>query len=182
MCSLIEFDNTTARIGIKSSIWHKKLQGELPAITLAFEKIFQREIVVKLELIDSSTPPKNDSVEQTQPSQPSNNITPITRTEPPPNDAPGAITPSPSIPSNNNGAAQKPKPQNTQSRPPLKPEQENSLLPPADEPTDEVTIAAQRLAHFFDGQVVGFTEDSTEIVANSNVSEEISEAEGDDDW
>jgi DNA polymerase-3 subunit gamma/tau len=152
MCHLIEFDGNVARIGIKSPAWYKRIQTEQPIIATAFEKAFQRQIKVNLELISASppsTPPKPNSVKaQPPPSNQSNNIAPPAEVTMPAKQPP-AKTESPSVPQ----AVQ---------MPPAR-----SLDPPAAlddmENADKVAIAARSLAKFFDGQIIRFTEDSLDL-------------------
>ena len=53
--------------------------------------------------------------------------------------------------------------------------------PLADWETDEVTIAAKRLADFFNGQVIRFTDDGIDSPESMATSEGLDEPEIDDD-
>ncbi|MCV3212925.1 DNA polymerase III subunit gamma/tau [Plectonema radiosum NIES-515] len=172
MCHLIEFDGNVARIGIKSPAWYKRLQTEQPIIATAFEKAFQRQIKVNLELISGSppsTPPKPNSVKAQPPpnyqtnNQSHNNITPPAEVSPPARQPP-ARTESPSVPQ----AVQMPPPR--------------SLFPPAAiddmENADKVAIAARSVAKFFDGQIIRFTEEVVEV-SDTTTPDSLEEAEED---
>jgi DNA polymerase III subunit gamma/tau len=175
MCHLIEFDGNVARIGIKSPAWYKRLQTEQPIIATAFEKAFQRQIKVNLELISGSppsTPPKSNSVKAQPPpnyqtKNQSDNITPPAAEVTVPAKQPPAKTESPSVP------------QSVQMPP------APSLSPPAAvdnmENADQVAIAARSLAKFFDGQIIRFTEEVVEVSDSATTPDVLEEAEVDED-
>ncbi|MGI2905176.1 DNA polymerase III subunit gamma/tau [Tolypothrix sp. VBCCA 56010] len=172
MCHLIEFDGNLARIGIKSPAWYKRLQTEQPVIATAFEKAFQRQIKVNLELISGSSPPStppkpNDVKAQPPPSSQSNNqsdnITPPAEVSQPAKNR-SARTESPSVP------------QAVQMPPPRSPAPPFSV---ADmENADLVAIAARGLAKFFDGQIIRFTEEVVEV-SDTTTPDLLEEAEED---
>ena len=174
MCHLIEFDGHLARIGIKSPAWYKRLQSDQPIIATAFEKAFQRQIKVNLELISSSppsTPPKSNSVKaqpppSSQTNNQSDNITPAAEVTMPAKQPP-ARTESPSVPQ----AVEMP--------------QTRSLDPAAAiddmENADKVAIAARSLAKFFDGQIIRFTEETVEVSDSATTPDSLEEAEVDED-
>ncbi len=174
MCHLIEFDGNVARIGIKSPAWYKRLQTEQPIIATAFEKAFQRQIKVNLELISGSppsTPPKPNSVKAQPPpsyqtKNQSDNITPPAEVERQA-EQPPARTESPSVPQ----AVEIP------SSP--------SLFPPATvddmENAEKVAIAARSVAKFFDGQIIRFTEETVEVSDSATTPDSLEEAEVDED-
>ncbi|MGI8504605.1 MAG: DNA polymerase III subunit gamma/tau [Hassallia sp.] len=170
MCHLIEFDGNVARIGIKSPAWYKRVQSEQLIIATAFEKAFQRQIKVNLELISASppsTPPKPNSVEaQPPPNYQTNNITPLREVSQPAKQPP-ARTESDSVPQ----AVQ---------MPPLR-----SLFPPAAlddiENADKVAIAARSLAKYFDGQIIRFTEEAVESLDPTATSDLLEEPDVDED-
>jgi DNA polymerase-3 subunit gamma/tau len=173
MCHLIEFDGNVARIGIKSPAWYKRIQTEQPIIATAFEKAFQRQIKVNLELISASppsTPPKPNSVKAQPPpsnqSNNSNNIAPPAEVTMPAKQPP-ARTESPSVPQ----AVQMPPP-----RSPAPPAAVDDM-----ENGDQVAIAARSLAKFFDGQIIRFTEDSLELSDSTIAPDLLEEPEVDDD-
>ena len=178
MCHLIEFDGNVARIGIKSPAWYKRIQTEQPIIATAFEKAFQRQIKVNLELISGSppsTPPKPNSVKAQPPptyqtnnqsNNQSNNIAPPAEVTMPAKQPP-ARTESPSVPQ----AVQMPPP-----RSPAPPAAVDDM-----ENADQVAIAARSLAKFFDGQIIRFTEDSVELSDSTIAADLLEEPEVDED-
>ncbi|MGH1396573.1 MAG: DNA polymerase III subunit gamma/tau [Trichormus sp.] len=153
MCHLIEFDGAVARVGVKP-VWFDKVKSDLQMITAAFQQTFHQPVQVTLEKATTSTPPAtkktpptngNGSPSVKQPPPPSyNNHKPPTPTPPP-----APITPTPT----------KPEPPVNKPKTPPPP----SSPPPATWETDEAAIAAQRLAQFFDGQVIRFTDDGEEL-------------------
>jgi DNA polymerase III subunit gamma/tau len=179
MCFLMEFDGTAACVGVKS-VWYDKVKSDLPMITAAFQKTFGREIKVSLEkgtLSNSAAarknPPKNgySKIQQPPPSGYNNQnqqSTPIPQPDPTPTPAP--LPPPAKIePTARNGSG-------VQTLP-LSP----TPTLTNDWETDEVAIAAQRLAQFFDGQIIRLTEDVTESSESISTSEWIDESETDDE-
>jgi DNA polymerase-3 subunit gamma/tau len=158
MCSLIEFDGATARVGVPPK-WYDKVKLDLPTITAAVQQTFNREVQVTLEsknatnasTVKKAAPANNNngnghnaaSTVKQPPSPTHNNGKPATP-EPQPTTPPPAPK-TPPTPANTAGVKT---PQPTPNKAPL-PEWE----------TDEVAIAAQRLAQFFDGQIIRFTDD-----------------------
>lgn len=154
MCHLIEFDGTFARIGVKSQAWYKKTQTHLPNITSAFGATFKGEVQVSLELA-TPTQTNTTSVNQVQAPGTATPATSTQNTQP----QPGYFSPSSST--------------QTQAIKEVQPEittQKSTAANLLDTPTmevatytppnltewqdDEVLIAAQRLADFFNGQLV----------------------------
>lgn len=153
MCHLIEFDGTFARIGVKSQAWYKKTQTHLPNITSAFGATFKGEVQVSLEL---ATPTQTNTFAVNQ-VQPPGTVTPATSTQ---NTQPQAGYFSPSS-STQIQAIKEVQPEITTQ----KSTAANVIDPPMEVATytppnltewqdDEVLIAAQRLADFFNGQLV----------------------------
>ncbi|UKO98672.1 DNA polymerase III subunit gamma/tau [Nostoc sp. UHCC 0870] len=175
MCHLIEFDGAVVRVGVRP-VWFDKVKSDLPMITAAFQQTFNREIQVSLEKANTSTPPSakktpptngngSHTVKQSPPPT-YNNHKPPAATPPPP-----AATPTPAKPepaAKFTGGAKTPTP------PPSPP-------PLASWETDEVAIAAQRLAQFFDGQIIRFT-DEGEDISETSTSEWADDAVDDDDF
>lgn len=168
MCHLIEFDGTVARVGVKP-VWFDKVKSDLQMITAAFQQTFHQPVQVTLEKATTSTPPAtkktpptngngSPSVKQPPPAS-YNNHKPAT---PPP----APITPTPTKPE---PPVNKPKTPTPPSSPP----------PPATWETDEAAIAAQRLAQFFDGQVIRFTDDGEELT-ETTTSEWVDDVVDDD--
>ncbi len=167
MCHLIEFNGASARMSVKSSPWYKKLQSDLPMIAEAFQQTFQKEIKVSLEIGTASTstaakkePPPQNSTRVQQPPPPNYN----TQTPPP------APTPQPPVTMKTESVSM-----NTGSVQTLPP------APLASWENDEVTNAAQRLAQFFDGQIIRLSDDGVDLSEPINSSELIYEADIDDE-
>ncbi|TVP56622.1 MAG: DNA polymerase III subunit gamma/tau [Nodularia sp. (in: Bacteria)] len=178
MCRITELNGNVARIAVKGA-WLDTLKSDLPMIKAAFIKIFQREIEVYLEKETSATPNS-------------------TRTNPQPqNSPPVQQAPAPNYnqqiqPLAPQTATQTPVP--TQTPTPARTETTTrdvspvQTLPPRSMPTplaewetDEVAIAAKRLADFFNGQVIRFTDDGIDAPESMATSEGLDEPEIDDD-
>ncbi|WP_427157494.1 DNA polymerase III subunit gamma/tau [Aliinostoc sp. HNIBRCY26] len=156
MCHLIEFEGNIARLGVKP-VWFDKVKSDIPMITAAFQQTVNREVQVSLEKATTSTPstakktpPVNgngtahSSPTVKQSPAPSYNNHQPTTPQPPP------VTPTPA----------KPEPPASKAKTPDPPVSEPPI---ANWETDEVAIAAQRLAQFFDGKVIRFTDDGEEL-------------------
>ncbi|MBE9033838.1 DNA polymerase III subunit gamma/tau [aff. Roholtiella sp. LEGE 12411] len=171
MCQLIEFNGTVARIAVKGPKWYETLKSDLPMMKTAFQQTFGREVQVNLEQVSSVTPtsarkapPPKDSTRIQQPPTPSYN-----GQIPPPASVPHPATPPPkteSVASNGNGV---------QTLPQAQPQTSVANWEP-----DEVAIAAQRLAEFFNGQVIRFTDDATEFSDSMTTPEWVEESEDDE--
>ncbi|MBD2501347.1 DNA polymerase III subunit gamma/tau [Anabaena azotica] len=159
MCYLIEFEGAIARIGVKP-IWYDKLKSDLPIITAVFQQTFHREVQITLEKDNTSNtstvkkaPPAtnnngnghNAASTVKQPPAPTHNNGKSATSPPPQPTTPPPAPKTPPTPANTAGVKQ---PQPTPNKAPL-PEWE----------TDEVARAAQRLAKYFDGQIIRFTDD-----------------------
>lgn len=154
MCHLIEFDGNFARIGVKSQAWYKKTQTHLPNITSAFGATFMGEVQVSLQLA-TPTQTKTSSVNQVQAPGTATPATSAQNTQP----QPGYFSPSSSTQTQ---ALKEVQPEITTQKSTVA----NVLDPPSLEvgtytppnltewQDDEVLIAAQRLADFFNGQLV----------------------------
>jgi DNA polymerase-3 subunit gamma/tau len=162
LCHLIEFDGAFARIGITSEPWYKKAQAHLPNIKAAFQETFKREVQVSLELT-TPTATKTASVNELQSSSrftaPANSPQ---ITEPLASDLATTL-------SNQAQAFTQFQPGMAAGEATASKDSESSMMgitayPPTAAPgweEDEVTIAAQRLADFFKGEVVKLNLDST---------------------
>ncbi|BAY77134.1 DNA polymerase III gamma and tau subunits [Nostoc linckia NIES-25] len=182
MCQLIEFDGTVAHIAIKQA-WYEKVKSDLPVIVTAFQQTFQREVKVHLEKGTSlnstsakKTPVRQDSTRPQQPPTPiSNGQIPPPASVPQPASLQPAQTPpvkTESVSRNGNGV-------NGNGVKPLPPPP--TQAPPPNWEPDEVAIAAQRLAEFFNGQIIRFADDSTEFSDSIATPEWVEESEVDDD-
>ncbi|WP_193195946.1 DNA polymerase III subunit gamma/tau [Nostoc sp. MG11] len=173
MCHLIEFDGAVACIAVKQ-VWYEKVKSDLPMIVAAFQQTFQHEVKVNLEKGISSTstsarkePLPKDSTRVQQPPTPSyDSQIPPPAPVPQPAKQASTITEPMAI---NGGSAIKTLPQ------------AQPQTPPANWEPDEVAIAAQRLAEFFNGQVIRFTEDTTEFSDSMTTPEWAEESEVDDE-
>lgn len=173
MCHLIEFDGAVARVGIKQA-WYKKVQSDQPKIAAAFKETFNCDVKINLELATSSNSiPAQSSRAQTK------SVTPTSYESP--------RAPSPEV------AKSTETPKTTTSNPknsavvPSSDTSHRSAIPSPPQPSpehwevDEVTAAAQRLAQFFDGEIIRFTDD-TERPNLPAVSEWVDDAEADDEF
>ena len=134
MGRLLEFDGkSVARIGMKSKNVCDKAKLYLPNIKAAFREVFQHDIQVTIELATStSPPPRNNRSQPSTPKAQTNSVAPPSEiAHPTPTPPPTPVTPPPT---------------------PIAPPPPE--LPPASIEDDNVTNAAQRLAQFFDGEVV----------------------------
>ncbi|MEH2109258.1 DNA polymerase III subunit gamma/tau [Nostoc sp.] len=200
MSQLIEFDGVVARIAIKQA-WYDKGKSYLPMITAAFQQTFQREIQINIEkgISSNSTsakknPPPKDSTRVQQPPTPSYNqqISP-----PAPTPQPTTPPPAPTAAKNGNGVNGNGANGNgvngngangngvnrngvngngAQTLPPP-PKQ----TPAPDWEPDEVAIAAQRVAEFFNGQIIRFADDFPEFSDSITTPEWVEESDVDDE-
>jgi len=192
MCYLIEFDGNTARLGIKGK-WKERVQTELPKITSAFQTIFQRQVTVTLETANSSPPVSNKTLSpspvlsQAQPNTPaSGNYNPgNNKASSYQNGNHSNLTPAPlpTKPESNNN-----QPRNNPLAKIETPKAVTQAVETAQPPQsatikgdscldDEVAIASQRLAQFFDGELVRFANEPSEILEPLNSSDLEDEAE-----
>ena len=204
MCQLIEFNGTVARIAVKGSKWYETLKSDLPMMKAAFQQTFKHEVQVNLEQVSSVTPtsakkapPPKDSTRVQQPPSPSYNqqISPPASVPqpatPPPASTPAAVK-SESVArngngvngngangngANGNGANGNGVNENGVFALPTAPKR----TPAPDWEPDEVAIAAQRLAEFFNGQIIRFAEDSTQFSDSITTPEWVEESEVDDE-
>jgi DNA polymerase-3 subunit gamma/tau len=157
MCQLIEFNGTEARVAVKGLKWYETLKSDLPMMKAAFQKTFQREIQVNLELAGSS------------------NSTPAKK-NPPPQDSTRVQQPPTTPVYNQQIPAPAPVPQPTQPPPALtkiEPVAVNTapvqtLPPPTPAPVstwdnNEVANAAKSLANFFSGEIIRLTDDNLDL-------------------
>ncbi len=137
MGRLLEFDGKSiARIGMKSKNVCDKAKLYLPNIKAAFREVFPYDIQVTIELASStSAPPRNNRSQPVTPKPQSNTLAPQPEAQPTPTPPPTTVTP--------------PTPAPPPPPPPPPPESPQASLE-----DDSVTNAAQRLAQFFDGEVV----------------------------
>jgi len=186
MCYLIDFAGAVARIGVKAA-WYDKVKSDLPMITAAFQQTFNREIQVTLE---RGNPSNTSTVRKVAPANGNgngnsngngngHNGTATVQQPPSPtysNQKPTTPPPQPTAPA--------PNPKTT----PVSPSTGGAKTPPPTEnkapllewETDEVAIAAQRLAKFFDGQIIRFTDDG-EGLSEMATSEWAEESDLDDE-
>ncbi|QMS87466.1 DNA polymerase III subunit gamma/tau [Nostoc edaphicum CCNP1411] len=199
MSQLIEFDGVVARIAIKQA-WYDKGKSYLPMIAAAFQQTFQREIQINIEkgISSNSTsakknPPPKDSSRVQQPATSSYN-----QQISPPAPVPQPATPAPAplrteqVARNGNGANGNGVNGNGVNGNGTNGNRANGngaqILPPPPKQTpttdwevDEVAIAAQRLAEFFNGQIIRFADDFPEFSDSITTPEWVEEAEVDDE-
>jgi len=163
---LLSINNDVAQVAMPEKLVIKFAQAKLVDVEAAFVKVCQRKVKVNFISNQSKTVPVNETKEVpknvTPPHQPS---TPTHNHQIPPASEvakPAKITPAKTEPVTNSATMQTPQ------------------APKDHWEIDEVAIAAQRLAQFFDGAVIRFTDDPGSL--NSlPTSEWAEEAEGDDD-
>ncbi|MEH2191459.1 MAG: DNA polymerase III subunit gamma/tau [Nostoc sp.] len=189
MSQLIEFDGVVARIAIRQA-WYDKGKSYLPMITAAFQQTFQREIQINIEkgISSNSTsakknPPPKDSSRVQQPATPTYNqqISPPAPVPQPATPPPAPLKTEPIARNGNgtNGNGANGNGANRNGAQTLPPSPQRT--PATDWEVDEVAIAAQRLAEFFNGQIIRFTEDSTEFSDSITTPEWVEESEVDDE-
>ncbi|WP_017317524.1 DNA polymerase III subunit gamma/tau [Mastigocladopsis repens] len=177
MCHLIEFDGVVARVAIKQA-WYKQVQSDQSKIVAAFKETFKCDIKINLELATSSTSIPPQTSPHKKPTTPS--TTPSSY-EPPPAPSPEIPTPkTPTTKTSNttNGAVVSTSDTANRSTTPSTPQ------PPASNAhwaVDEVEAAAQRLAQFFDGEIIRFTDDA-ERLDSTTTSEWVEDSEADDEF
>jgi DNA polymerase III subunit gamma/tau len=180
MCHLIEFNGSTACIGVKAR-WYDQAKSYLPIITTAFRQTFQQEIQVTFEKVTSANatstrrnPPPQSSPPVQQPPQPTFNQQPP---QPTSNQQPPAPQPTPqpvSAVSTPPSVAVQPEPVVTHVAP------IQTISPPPVQPSpsnwdhDGVVKAAESLAKFFSGEIIRVTDDSFQL-SDSVTSTEIPE-------
>jgi DNA polymerase III subunit gamma/tau len=163
MCHLMEFNGSTARVGVKPA-WHDKVKSYLPVIITAFRQTFQQEIQVTLEKANSTNaastrrnPPPQSSPPIQQPPQPTSYQQPA----PPPTSAPPppaqtVSTPPQPAPVQTEPVVNHATPVQTISPPPVQPS-------PSSWDNDGVVKAAESLAKFFSGEIIRMTDDSFQL-------------------
>ncbi|HYX12918.1 MAG TPA: DNA polymerase III subunit gamma/tau [Nostoc sp.] len=196
MSQLIDFDGVVARIAIKQAWYDKGNKGKsyLPMITAAFQQTFQREIQINIEKGTSSNstsakknPPPKDSTRPQQPPTPSYNQqipspAPAPQaSNPPPATTPAPLKTEPTVRNGNgvNGNGTNGNEANRNGIQALPPPPKQTPAP--DWEPDEVAIAAQRLAVFFNGQIIRFADDFPEFSDSMATPEWVEEAEVDDE-
>ncbi|OYD88092.1 DNA polymerase III subunit gamma/tau [Nostoc sp. 'Peltigera membranacea cyanobiont' 213] len=199
MSQLVEFDGVVARIAIKQA-WYDKGKSYLPMITAAFQQTFQREIQIDIEKGTSSNstsakknPPPKDSSRVQQPPTPSYNqqISPPAPVPQPATPPPAPLKTEPVARNGNgtngngangngaNGNGANGNGANRNGAQTLPPSPQRTPAP--DWEVDEVAIAAQRLAVFFNGEIIRFADDFPEFSDSIITPEWIEESEVDDE-
>jgi DNA polymerase III subunit gamma/tau len=175
MCQIIEFNGDLARIAVKGA-WLDALKSDVPMIQAAFQQTFQRQIQVSLEKGNSLNPNSTRNNPQTQDSprvqqpaapqyqQPIPSVAPA----PPPTPQPAPV-PTPTTTESNTSTSA------VQTLSPPIP------TPQADWQTEEVDNATQRLAQFFQGEIIRLTDDGVDKSESLNTSDWIDEPEIEDD-
>jgi DNA polymerase-3 subunit gamma/tau len=168
---LLSIGDGVAVVGVPPKLI-KLAQGKLADVEAAFVKVFQQKYKVSLVANQGKTAPSNEKKDI-----PKNN-TPQAHQPPPPsyNQQPPVV---------DNHQPVKPVITKTESvtnaavapMPPPQPQ-----MSPANWESDEAAIAAQRLAQFFDGEIIRFADDVVEFTDSSTTSEWENEGETDDDF
>ncbi len=169
---LLSIGDNAAVVGVPPKLI-KLAQGKLADVEAAFVKVFQQKYKVSLVANQGKPAPSNEKKEILK------NNTPQAHQPPPPsynqqqppvveNHQPvkPVITKTESV--TNAAVAPIPPPQ--------------PQMPSANWESDEGAIAAQRLAQFFDGEIIRFADDVVEFTDSSTTSEWENEGETDDDF
>ncbi|PLZ29810.1 DNA polymerase III subunit gamma/tau [Fischerella thermalis] len=168
---LLSIGDNAAVVGVPPKLI-KLAQGKLADVEAAFVKVFQQKYKVSLVANQGKTAPsnekkeipKNNTLQAHQPPAPSyNQQPPVVDNHQP---VKPVITKTESV--TNAAVAQMPPPQ--------------PQMPSANWESDEAAIAAQRLAQFFDGEIIRFADDVVEFTDSSTTSEWENEGETDDDF
>ncbi|PLZ93363.1 DNA polymerase III subunit gamma/tau [Fischerella thermalis] len=168
---LLSIGDNAAVVGVPPKLI-KLAQGKLADVEAAFVKVFQQKYKVSLVANQGKTAPsnekkeipKNNTLQAHQPPAPSyNQQPPVVDNHQP---VKPVITKTESV--TNAALAQMPPPQ--------------PQMPSANWESDEAAIAAQRLAQFFDGEIIRFADDVVEFTDSSTTSEWENEGETDDDF
>ncbi|MEH2263978.1 DNA polymerase III subunit gamma/tau [Nostoc sp.] len=199
MCYLVEFDGTFARVAVKPK-WYEKVKSYLPMITAAFQQNFQCEVQISLEAETSlnstsakKNPPPKDSSRVQQPPTPNYNqqISPPASVPQPAMPPPTPLKTEPVARNGNgvngngtngngvNGNGANRNGVNGNGAQTLPPSPQRTPAP--DWEVDEVAIAAQRLAVFFNGEIIRFADDFPESSDSITTPEWIEESEVDDE-
>ncbi len=160
MGHLVEFDGTVARIGMKSPAWCNQAKNYLPNIKDALQATFKREVQVKLELATATQARSTHVKEPSVSAKVSVSVASPLSNEPIASNVQATISNQAQIvtqlqPETTVGELNNPK----VSAPPLD-VGNNTATTTTEWNDDEVAIASQRLADFFNGQVVGLKDDS----------------------
>lgn len=169
---LLSIGDNAAVVGVPPKLI-KLAQGKLADVEAAFVKVFQQKYKVSLVANQGKTAPSNEKKEilkkntpqAHQPPPPSYNQQqpPVVENHQP---VKPVITKTESV--TNAAVAPIPPPQ--------------PQMPSANWESDEAAIAAQRLAQFFDGEIIRFADDVVEFTDSSTTSEWENEGETDDDF
>jgi DNA polymerase III subunit gamma/tau len=188
MCHLIEFNGSTACIGVKAR-WYDQAKSYLPIITTAFRQTFQQEIQVTLEKATTANatstrrnPPPQNSTSVQQPPQPTSNYQPPVP-QPIPQSPPAAPQPVSTVYTAPPAAVQiepvitHAAPVQTISPPPVQPS-------PSNWDHDGVVKAAESLAKFFSGEIIRMTDDTFQLSDSVTATEvpEIYDSYVDDEY
>ncbi|WP_414549412.1 DNA polymerase III subunit gamma/tau [Anabaena sp. CCY 0017] len=176
---LLNFNHGMAEVGMPPNLVKPSMKKQITDIEVAFMKVCQHKVTVslvpnksKIAAVNGDSPPvssQNPPPVQ-QPPAPNYNqqiqsfapATPVTPTPTP------VATPAKTESTTSANRVQTLPPQQTQ-------------RPLAEWETDEVAIAAKRLADFFNGQVIRFTDDGIDSPESMATSEGLDEPEIDDD-
>jgi DNA polymerase-3 subunit gamma/tau len=168
---LLSINDGVAVVGIPPKLI-KLAQGKLADVEAAFVKVYQQKYKVSLVPNQQKTVPANESKEVPK------NVTPSAHQPPAPTYSKQQALAAETHQPVQTATAKTESVTNTagvQTLPPPQP-----TVPPADWETDEAAIAAQRLAQFFDGEVIHFADDAAEITNSTASSEWENEVEVDD--
>ncbi|MDF5721626.1 MAG: DNA polymerase III subunit gamma/tau, partial [Rhizonema sp. PD37] len=162
---ILSFSDGIAQVGMPPKLVQLAIKKSVD-IEAAFVKVCQQKVKVNFVSNQSKTTPVNESKKVgnngASPQQPP---TPIHNNQ---------IVPSPNI----TKQAKQPNSFN----PPSIAQPPSPIQAPVDDlKIDEVEIASQRLAQFFDGEIIKFTDDAEDLAASTNSPEWIDESVADED-
>ena len=183
---LLSINDSVAQVGMPAKLVKMASGNKVADLEAAFMKVNQQKVKVSIVPNQSKTATVNETQQVpkkvTPPQQPStqtsNNqkVTPQPHQQETPNYN-NQIAPSPQVAKSAKTTAKTEPATDTATMPPTSPQG----IPTANWETDEVAIAAQRLAKFFDGELIRFTDDK-ESPDSVTTSDWVDEAEADDEF
>ncbi|PMB22908.1 DNA polymerase III subunit gamma/tau [Fischerella thermalis] len=169
---LLSIGDNAAVVGVPPKLI-KLAQGKLADVEAAFVKVFQQKYKVSLVANQGKPAPSNEKKEILKKNTPQAHQPPLpsyNQQQPPVVENHQPVKPVITKTESVTNAA-------VASIPPPQPQ-----MPSANWESDEAAIAAQRLAQFFDGEIIRFADDVVEFTDSSTTSEWENEGETDDDF
>ncbi|GAX37790.1 DNA polymerase III subunit gamma/tau [Nodularia sp. NIES-3585] len=177
---LLNFHHGMAEVGMPPNLVKPSMKKQITDIEVAFMKVCQHKVTVslvpnksKMAAVNGNSPPVSSQnptpVQQSPAPNYNQQIQSVVPAAPPATPTPTPLA-TPAKTESTQGAAR------VQTLPP-----QQKQRPLAEWETDEVAIAAKRLADFFNGQVIRFTDDGIDSPESMATSEGLDEPEIDDD-